>query len=76
MPEARPAKQYSSKMCCTSRIYYTTGIIGSSSIQRLSIRDLGVGLNSKQRQRQDTNGFSCQLHLLTLELIKTLKIKL
>ena len=38
----------------------------------LSICDLGVELNSKQRQRQDTNGFSCKPHLLTLELITTL----
>ena len=35
----------------------------------LSICDLGVGLNWKQRQRQDANGFGCKLHLLTLELI-------
>ena len=34
----------------------------------LSICDLGVWLNSKQ----DTDGFSCKLHLLTLELINTL----
>ena len=33
---------------------------------------LGVGLNSKQRQRQKTDGFSCKLHLFTLELINTL----
>ena len=33
----------------------------------LSICDLGVGLNLKQRQKQDTEGFSCKLHLLTLE---------
>ena len=33
---------------------------------------LGVGLNSKQRQRQNTDGFSCKLHLMTLELINTL----
>ena len=33
---------------------------------------LGVGLNSKQRLRQNTDGFSCKLHLLTLELINTL----
>ena len=33
---------------------------------------LGVGLNSKQRQKQNTDGFSCKLHLLTLELINTL----
>ena len=31
---------------------------------------LGVGLNLKQRQ--NTDGFSCKLHLLTLELINTL----
>ena len=37
-------------------------------IKSLPICDLGVGLNSKQRQRQDTNVFSCKLHLLTLEL--------
>ena len=49
-------------------LYYTTGTIDSSSIQSLSLCDLGVGLNSKQRQRQDTNVFSCKLHLLTLEL--------
>ena len=35
----------------------------------LSISDLGVGLNLKQRQKQNTNGFSCILHLLTLGLI-------
>ena len=34
--------------------------------------NLDVGLNSKQKQRQDTNGFRCNLHLLTLELINTL----
>ena len=34
--------------------------------------DLDVGLNLKQRQRQNTDGFSCKLHLLTLELISTL----
>ena len=33
---------------------------------------LGVELNSKQRQRQNTDGLSCKLHLLTLELINTL----
>ena len=49
-------------------LYYTSGTIASSSMQRLSICNLGVGLNSKQRQRQDTNVFSCKLHLLTLEL--------
>ena len=27
---------------------------------------LGVGLNSKQRQRKDTGGLSCKLHLLPL----------
>ena len=37
-----------------------------------SICDLGVGLNLKQRQRQNTDGFSCKFHLLTLELIYTL----
>ena len=35
----------------------------------LSICNLGVGLNSKQIQRQDTNGYSGKLHLLTLRLI-------
>ena len=34
--------------------------------------NLDVGLNLKQRQRQNTDGFSCKLHLLTLELINTL----
>ena len=34
--------------------------------------DLGVGINSKQRQRQNTDGLICKLHLLTLELINTL----
>ena len=38
----------------------------------LSIHDLGVGLNSKQRQRQNTDEFRCKLHLLTLRLINTL----
>ena len=33
---------------------------------------LSVGLSSKQRQRQDTDGFRCKLHLLTLELKNTL----
>ena len=33
---------------------------------------LGVELNLKQRQRQNTDGFSCKLHLFTLELINTL----
>ena len=33
---------------------------------------LGVGLNLKQRQTQNTDGFSCKPHLLTLELINTL----
>ena len=27
----------------------------------------GVGLNSKQRQRKDTDGLGCKHHLLTLE---------
>ena len=27
---------------------------------------LGVGLNSEQRQRQNTDEFKCKLHLLTL----------
>ena len=30
---------------------------------------LGVRLNLKQRQRQDTDGFRCDLHLLTLRFI-------
>ena len=30
---------------------------------------LGVGLNLKQRQRQDTDGFRCDPHLLTLRFI-------
>ena len=34
--------------------------------------NLGVGLHSKQRQKQNTDGLSCKLHLLTLELINTL----
>ena len=38
----------------------------------LSICNLGVGLNFKQRERQGTNGFSCKLHLLTPEPINTL----
>ena len=46
-------------------IYYITGTVYQSSTWILSIWNLGVGLNSKQRQRQDTNGFSCKLHLLT-----------
>ena len=57
------------KIC---HIHYSTETIGSSSIQRLSRCNLGVGINSKQRQRQDTNGFSCKLYLLTLGLINTL----
>ena len=32
---------------------------------------LGVELNSKQRHRQDTYGFSYKLHSLTLRLINT-----
>ena len=35
----------------------------------LSVCNLGVGLHSKQRERQYTNGFSCKPHLLTLGLI-------
>ena len=46
---------------CTCHIWYTAFYM-----------QLGVGLNSKQRQRQNTDGFSCKLHLLTLELINTL----
>ena len=38
----------------------------------LSICELGVGLNLKQRQRQNTDGFRCKLHLLTLRPINTL----
>ena len=37
----------------------------------LSICNLGVGLNSKQRQRQNTAEFGCQHLLLTPELINT-----
>ena len=33
---------------------------------------LGVGLNTMSRQRQNTDGVRCNLHLLTLELIYTL----
>ena len=33
---------------------------------------LGVGLNLKQRQKQNKDEFRCKLHLLTLELINTL----
>ena len=30
----------------------------------VSLHVTGVGLNSKQRQRKDTDGLSCKLHLL------------
>ena len=33
---------------------------------------LSVGLNLKQRQRQNTDGFSCKCHLLNFRLINTL----
>ena len=46
-------------------IHYIAGTVYRSSIQILSVCNLGVGLNSKQRQRQDTDVLSCNLHLLT-----------
>ena len=48
-------------MALLCHIYYATVYV-----------QLGVGLNSKQRQRQNTDGFSCKCHLLTLRLINTL----
>ena len=38
----------------------------------LSTFDLGVGLNSKQRQREDTDRMGCKLHLLPLELLSAI----
>ena len=39
-----------------SHIWYATAYV-----------QLGVGLNSKQRQRQNTDEFRCKLHLLLLD---------
>ena len=46
--------------------------IDGLSILILSICYLSVGLDLKQRQRQDTKKCRCKHHLLTLGLIKTL----
>ena len=35
---------------------------------------LDVGLNSKERQRQDTDRFRCDLHLLTLRFINNTEV--
>ena len=48
-------------MCCKCCLWYAAFYM-----------QLGVGINSKQRLRQNTDGFTCKFHLLTLELLNAL----
>ena len=48
---------------------YFGPLLSRLSIYIMSFYMQPRGLNLKQRQRQDTDGLSCKLHLLTLEVL-------